>query len=479
MLRPLRPGLAALVLATGLAARAGLEVNAPDNNPPGPKIDVPNPTTGGGGKPGDASRGPLDEVLRFKNGDALHGNLVRIQAETGLTWRRPDVTAPIVTALTNLRGVKLFRQATAAEPSGARLELTNDDVLYGTLVKMTKDDLEFETWYAGKLIIPTVMVRSLCPGSKEGSLLLHSGLGALTDWSHRNGEWTVNGTRFECASGQLGRDLKLPDQVHVSLDVGWGGPYPSFSVVTHPGNVQRYYEDGYNVQFNSQYIYLYRGTNQEFGQITYNQLRGMHKAHLDIYVDKPGKRVGLLINGALVKEWSGLNFVANGTGLVLISHGGYGPTSFSNLRVMRWDGKLPNEPAAAGGATTEDLVHFTNGDKMSGQVLEIANGKVLLKPGFADAIPVPAENVTQISFGEGKAERARRNAADAQLYFANGEHVTVELLELKDGKITGKSENFGAVRQLDLRAFAGMRFNIYDEEPAGTDGSFQDFLLND
>lgn len=479
-MRLLHPGWLALLL-TAAAARGGLEIKAPDTAGTGPKIEVPAPVGGAGAKSGDAGRGGLDEILRFRNGDTLHGNLVQLDKTTGLTWTRPDLAAPIVTALTNLRGVRLYRQPNTTEPSGARLELTNDDVLYGTLVRLSKDDVEFETWYAGKLVVPTVMVRALAPGNKEGSQLVHSGLGALADWPQRNGEWTAQGTRFESTSGQLGRDLKLPDQVQVSLDVGWTGPYPSFSVVTHLGNLQRYYEDGYNVQFNNQYIYLYRGTNQEFGQINYTQLRNLHKARLDIFVDKPGKRVALLINGARVKEWTGLTFAGSGTGLLLITHGGYGPTNFSNLRVVRWDGKLPSDttPAGAGAAATEDLVHFVNGDKMSGQVLEINAGKVLLKPGFADAIPVPIENVTRIVFGEGKAERARRNAGDVQLFFANGERLTAELLELKAGKVAAKSENFGGTKQLELRAFIGVRFNVYDEAEANADVAFQDFLLND
>ena len=51
-------------------------------------------------------KGPLDDVLRFDNGDSLHGTLQAIKGDL-VTWKRPDVKNQIVTNVKNLQGIKL------------------------------------------------------------------------------------------------------------------------------------------------------------------------------------------------------------------------------------------------------------------------------------------------------------------------------------------------------------------------------------
>ncbi len=478
-MRILQLGLAAGLLAAGTLYADLTVKGGDDKTKAGPKINVPGALNNGAVRPANMlKKGPLSEVLRFKDGDTLHGSLLSINKETGLTWTRPDINAPIVTKLTNIRGAKLFRQP-AAEPKGARVELTNDDVLYGNLVALTEEDLTLQTWFAGKLVIPKVMVRSISPGSKGGGTLLFSGPGKLSEWGYKSGSWKLKSGKLECYNGQIGRNLKLPDKVHIRMDVSWTGSYPSFSIISHTKDIKRYHNDCYNIQFSSNYVYLYRGSgNQNFGNVSYKQLRTMKKAKLDIYVDKANKNVALMINGNLVKQWTGLNYAPSGDGFMLISHGGYGPTTFSGIRITRWDGKVPTAQANSSAVTKKDLVYFTNGDKMTGKVLGIKDGKVRLKPGFADPIPVPIKNVGQIMFGDDESERARRNGGDVQLYFHNGDRLTMKLLGLKTGKVSGKSENFGT-KDFDLSAFVGLRFNIYDENASDSNEKFEELLFQD
>ncbi len=470
-------GLSALVLLGGLGTwlQAGLEIDVDDDKDT-PRINVPQPAGGAitAKRPAKLlTKGPLDELLRFKNEDTLHGNLVSIDEKSGLTWIRPDLNGPIITKLTHIRGVKLFRQP-AAQPSGARVQLSNDDVIYGALVSMDKEELVLDTWFAGQLKIPVVMLKTIQPATTGGALLF-SGPGKLSDWGYKNGSWQLKGGKLVCQSGQLGRQLKLPDRIHIKLDASWTGTYPSFSIISHCKEIRRYYRESYNLQFSSNSIYLYRGNgNENFGQLNYSQLRRMKNVRIDLFVDKKDKKVALMLNGALVKQWAGLHYAPPGGGFMLVSHGSYGPTTFANLRIMRWDGRVPSSTATAK-ATKEDLIHFSNGDKMSGKITGIKNGKVHFQTAFAP-IPVPIKNVAQIIFSDEEAERARRNAGDVRLYFHNGDRLTMKLIELKQGKIAGKSENFGE-KTFDLNTFIGMKFNIYDE--AETDSKFEDLLFSD
>ena len=68
-----------------------------------------------------------------------------------------------------------------------------------------------------------------------------------------------------------------------------------------------------------------------------------------------------------------------------------------------------------------------------------------------------------MTFSDENAERARRNQNDVEVYFANGNRITINLSELKDGKLLGSSENYGKDKSFDLSAFIGIRFSLYNE----------------
>ncbi len=423
-------------------------------------IAVPKPGTGSGLDAVTAQKGPLSDVLRFKDGDTLHGNVVIIE-KGKLTWSRPDINAPIIMELKNLRGVKLFRDG-ASNKAGSKVELTNSDTYYGEIVSMNEDDFVLDTWYAGRLTIPKCMVRNVRPGSKAGPIIL-SGFGKLADWPSKDGEPKLSGGQLRLNSGRVGRDLKLPDAVHVQVNVSWNGSYPGFNIVTHTSNTDNFYNDCYNLQINGNYVYLYGGQgNRNFGNHQYRELRKMNKAKIDFFIDKKKQVAVVMINNKLVKKWENLNYSPGGTGFILSSQGSYGATTFSGLKVTKWDGKLPTAGNAnAGKGDKEDMVRFTNGDKMSGKILTIAQGKVTLKTEFA-TMPVPMKNVISMTFSDDDSERARRNKADVNLYFPSGETVTGSLLKMKKGRVTIKSENF-ETKEFDLRAFIGVKFNVYDD----------------
>ncbi len=473
-MKMLMRGVLTLVLLGPLAVVAGLPIEGGNNKTK--SIDVPDPTVGGTGNANqNREKGPYDDVLRFKDSDTLHGNLVSIAENGLLTWVRPDVQSPIKIKLDNIRGIRLSR-AGAKSPTGTRVALTNDDVLYGQLVSLNSEDLVLDTWFGGQLTIPRVMVRTIKPGNESSEVVLN-GLGKLSDWTFKGGKWRFSSSKASCSNGQLGRNLKLGERIHVELTVEWNGNYPDFNIVTYTNDLRPYPQDCYNLQVNGSYIYLYQGShNENLGNFPYHKLRNMRKVKVDLFIDKNEKSVALMFDGELVKQWAGLNYVPSGSGFMLASQGNYGRTTFSRLRVTTWDGKLKTG-VSANSSATQDIVHFANGDKMSGTVKTIETGQIQLQTAY-QPLKVPVSNVTSIAFREDEAERARRNLGDVNLYFPNGDFITMKLLKLENGKIKGKSENFG-VKEFDLSTFIGVRFNIYDEVDEDEVTDFDDLIFGD
>ena len=174
-----------LMTAGAISARAALPAED-DNGTAANKIDVPDPERGDGLQRPDQlkQRGPMDEILRFINGDELHGNLVRITPEKGLTWVRRDIEGELQVKLGRLCGIKLFQQPDAGT-DGDRIVVTNGDNVYGKLTALTAESLHINTWFGGKLVIPRPMVARIVPAKASNERLLLAGFGKLSDWSDR------------------------------------------------------------------------------------------------------------------------------------------------------------------------------------------------------------------------------------------------------------------------------------------------------
>ncbi len=158
--------------------------------------------------------------------------------------------------------------------------------------------------------------------------------------------------------------------------------------------------------------------------------------------------------------------------VVINSHDRSARVSYSDITVSEWDGKL--NQLGAFEADQQDVVQFTNFDRISGEVERIAAGNLTFKTPYA-TMDIPLERIATIALAGAQAQRARRYMGDVELYFGDGERITVRLAALADGRLTGFTENIGDV-DFDLGPFHGIRFNVYDEST--TDPEIEGQLLD-
>lgn len=477
--------LALLALTGGSPALAGIGLDNPtpaDKNKP---LNVPAPAGGSGraAAPAKGERSPLGDVLYFKGDDSLRGNLGSIGADESLVWTRPDVDGPVrIRDLAQLRGVKLQRLAPPENPDGlAIVRLTNDDQLRGKIVGMDDNRLTLETGYAGRIAIERLMVAGIRPGSASAGLL-YSGPNKIGEWL-TSGQWEIKRGRL-VGQGSAGRDMKLPDLARIKFDVVWQGRYLNFQVALFADNVKNFDSNCYVLNFNGNGIYLTRSQGQSnLGQAEVRSLTAGKPMHFEVLCDKNKKTIAVFVNGELAKQWLDPQpWGGRGGGLLFFNGDNSNTVHFSRIQVSTWDGKLPT---AAGEAKTkgEDLIQFTNDDKVSGKFLAITDGTIAFKTDFA-TLAIPLARVADIQFAEDNQERARRNKKDVQAWFPSGDRLTFQLKAIKDGQVSGASENFGDLN-CRLAVFAGLKFNIYDSNPdkdddaLDTQPSFEQLLLDD
>lgn len=117
---------------------------------------------------------PADELLRFANGDQLHGRLAGIGEGGCLLWQRGDLNHVARFQTSNLRQAVLQREPQAIDPASTSLvELINGDQLPGRITAIDRNSVSLETQCLGPLTIPLSKVTRISPQPTGGRIRYH------------------------------------------------------------------------------------------------------------------------------------------------------------------------------------------------------------------------------------------------------------------------------------------------------------------
>lgn len=438
-------------------------------------IVVPPPSTGDSSiteEPG-AGEATAEDTLVFANEDQLHGALAQIDEDGVLTWKHPAAKAPIPFTLGSMTKILLRRTAGKASAPAALVYLTNDDALAGEIVRLDAEQLVLRTWYAGEMNIPRAMIAKIEP-NQSGALQLLEGPGQIADWVSDNETAKAKGWKVEEQAlvgtqnnAPIARTLKgLPEAAQFDFTMQWVN-YPNFQFMFYLQDASKSRGNGYSLRVSGTSVMLYRisenqGThNIGRAEISTIMSDGQSKAQFTVLASRTEKKIILMVNGVPSGNWTD-NSGWDGTGeAIAFWPQNPGATRITDLRVTRWDGQIPKGPVVAESALEKDLVQLANGDKVSGTLKGIAAGNLSLETGYG-AMSIPMDRVAELRTATADRARARRNEGDIRAHFADRGQVTLKLHSLKEGVLTGSSENFGEAK-MPIGAFRALDFNIYNE----------------
>ncbi|GAA5121473.1 hypothetical protein JIN84_00775 [Luteolibacter yonseiensis] len=186
------------------------------------------------------------DLLRFGNGDQLHGKFMGIKEGPQVVWQRGDVTAPVEFKTDQLRHIVLNggrpKRGLAAL---SHVALVNGDRIPGTVASMDEKGITLETTYAGSLRIPREQVAMLAPAPLGGRLHYHGpfiedewkmadasspeGIPASRDEKDQGGEnsgrWQFSGSAWywpgKLSGTALLKENTMPDRAILRFDVAW------------------------------------------------------------------------------------------------------------------------------------------------------------------------------------------------------------------------------------------------------------------
>lgn len=420
---------------------------------------------------------PTDSVL-FTNGDFLYGKLLAIGPQHAVRWQHPDADAPIEFKSTNISEIDLSSSHRSIdETNNCKIDFINNDSLKGNLVSCDKESVVVDTTYAGQLHLSRALLESLVivpqpqpaifegPTGLEGwtegksvaAPMVESGL-----FSYRNGAF------YATKAASIARDLHLPDTAQIEFDLTWKNTL-HMAIALYTDTLQpvplaskengRDFGGFYSFQVNSSYLDLMPIKKMDplksLGAIAVPALMQRNHAHFDLRTSKRDRKIALLINGVLVKEWGDPDgFAGEGT-MMRFVHQGQGSIKLSNIRIRPWNGQL-EQPTPAPAHRPTDSVRLADGTRLNGQIQGINNGKLSITTDSSTS-QVNLSQLRQIDFASQSLTATQTNSQPVKVLLNAGYTISGQLDSWTTNAMTLTSPCFGKAK-FDPKTISRLQF---------------------
>ncbi len=433
--------------------------------------------------------------LRFLNDDALPGRLLGLD-RGGIAWDSPVLERQARFLPDQIRELRL--PATMHMPASginhrATLTLMNGDKLEGQLASVTDERIELDTWYAGRMVFRRNMVRNM--EIDEMPDYVFRGPQTIDNWEQSADPptWVFGDDNTLVSSGPaaIGRDIPLPDRFTLQFEAAWQGSLRLHLVLFSNDLTTDSPDQGYEIVFQRSSVHLRRcGTHNWIGHTNRAiDLAENERARIKVRACSRSGQFAFYINNKIIDIWTDPNIEADklGTSLQFVSLDS-SPLRIGRIDVAHWDGVvedipdptpphigrmrmmggrllqgMPEEPADDDeGENAEGRMTLRNGDKLTGVVKSIEDGKITIETPFRE-VSLPVERLRTITLKPVDLEEPKREEGDVRAWFTDGGSIVFRLegLDVESGRIQGTSQTFGSA-MFDMVAFNRIEFNIYN-----------------
>ena len=418
-----------------------------------------------------------NDLLRFSNGDQLHGSFQGISEGPLLSWQRDDLPAPVEFKPSQVRQIVLRGgRPEVGMPTLSNVVLVNGDKVAGNITSLDADFVTVDTSFAGALKFPRNSVAMLAP-SPLGGRVLYQGPFSGDEWKVKSlaspsedekPEWNFSGAAWYCKRGRTGAALVqeegMPDRSVLRFNVAWKTRL-SLAVAFHadftnpeepgekedagkaqgrrPGDASSYpwlFGNSYVLQIAS-YVMLYRVGFDSDGSPIVEPIRSSNsnlslgesgEATVEIRCSRDSGDLSLFVNDEFVSQWSegagredGESYSGKGGGYGFAVQSDNTAVRISEIVLAEWNG-MPDS-ARSLQTDDQDIVLLANGtDRFSGKVGALEDGKVLLD-GKYGGFQFPLDDIAEIRFAKNDLVEPTEAA---------GDHLSVRMRPL--GKVSGQ-----------------------------------------
>ncbi len=400
------------------------------------------------------------QVLDFMTGERLHGTLEALDFAGGrLIWRRPDAVGPLVIPLTQISGLRTEATPAAEVTPQATIKFTGGDWLAAEVTAIQGDKIQLRLRDGTRLTTDRAHVEWIY-FSKSAAAECYDGPTSLAGWNSV-GAWTYrDGALRATAPAPIARMFAaLPDRVEYRLTVDQGELVNAFTLALHGrhplGGLGR---GGVQIMVRASSLQLRASVDGNFKtvQVDLTKLLGEPGARAKepmrfrVFEDFTGGRLLVYINEQKAAEWTIDKGEPGGNGggwqFQPTSWSGEKEQSLTNIKVLPWDGREPDEEAP-----TADYATLVGGALKTGQVASW-NGRTLKLGAFT----VRRDELVMLRFR--RPENPPDDAAPiAQVRLHGGGEFDATGLGWREGKLLIRT-NFGGEVALAPAAVGGLDF---------------------
>lgn len=401
------------------------------------------------------------DLLRFINGDQLHGSFQGIELGGLSKWQRDDLSEPAIFKASQLRHIVLH-QGQPSKPLGslASISLVNGDQIPGSITALTEDAITVQTSFGAPLTLPRDQVTLLAPSPTGGRLhyygpfsedgwkkvspayqdgvplITQTDAATLGHWTFRGASWIWSG---DLPSSALIRENALPERSILRFDLDWKNQLfaavafqADFTKPKSPGPDEPrrraggltsgdptllpiLFGNSYVLQLFSNHVSLFRTTISDDGtgvldriQLNSNPLRiGVGgKASVEIRSNRPTGEVSLFVNGEFISQWtdptasqaSADSPSKTGSGLGFLIQTQDAPLKISDIMISEWNG-MP-DAARSLQVDEQDIILLTNGtDRFAGHVATLEKDLIHVTTKLGK-FQIPLGDIAEIRFAK-------------------------------------------------------------------------------
>lgn len=371
-----------------------------------------------------------DTKIYWKAGDILTGELLEADSKT-LTWKSPLFVDPLkieANSLTAIRFPEIEQEQPISEPF--RLSMSNGDVLFGSLVSASEDEIEFKSSRHGQFKILRENIETIKRINTPD--LVYLGPRGIDGWANpqdskeaaawhelSNGNLTT-GT----ADRGIFRQLELPDQCEIELILE-STKMPAFILALgqHRNSCLR---------IESWAEVLVVLSRFQFVEVQ-SMPEGTKRVHLNLFLNQEDNQLSIYSRaGEKLAEIVDKRSFIKPTGIQLWNRGD--DLTLNYLRVDRWNGELPR-PLKVG----QSRIQLTDGTVVYGKLptFPADAGKITIGEGD-NKQEVTIEQMSQIVVNDG--DGANKKSFPTSVSWKEGGFVSGEIVSIKDERLSIQTE---------------------------------------
>ena len=304
---------------------------------------------------------PHGDLLRFTDGDQIHGAFLGMRPGPLAVWQRDDVSAPLEFKTERIRHIVL--RGAKPQPAAGPLShavLVNGDRIPGTISELDATVLTLDTACAGQLGVPRAQLAMLAVHPLGGRMSYH-GPFAADEWQQKQsampadmpvaatdsaidgeaGAWEFTGAAWQWSGGAPGSALIRPDAMPekslLRFELAWKNRlgltlalHADFAPVHEPeeqdkpraqqarftrsdaAEMPRFFGNSQVLQIHSNYLLLFRSVVDKDGKPSFKRVQHhgnplrlgeSGRARIELRSDRRSGTVTLFVNDEFAAQW--------------------------------------------------------------------------------------------------------------------------------------------------------------------------------